>query len=89
MISVYYFTAAWCGACKGARPHVLAVCRDVGAEFVECDVGADPQLGIAHRVCTLPTILIFRDGEEQSRLEGAVSRQGLLGMMHSVISERA
>lgn len=75
MIRVVHFTAPWCAPCKSvaralgelapSHPHV---------EFAEVDLDADPAAGAEHAVLALPTVLVFRDGEVVSRLEGARRR---------------
>ena len=68
-MKVLFFSAAWCGACHGARPMVANVCKSMGAEMVDVRVDTEPgeHEAITRGVCGLPTrIVLDDDGHEPS-----------------------
>ena len=76
MIRVVQFTAPWCGPCKPvARTLAELAPAYPGVEFAEVDVDAHFEAGIRHDVLMLPTVIVFRDDEVVTRLEGARRRK--------------
>ena len=68
------FWAPWCKPCDAIEPilEALAASHDVG--LVRLNV--DEHLGVPSRyaVLSLPTVILFRDGEARSTVVGARSR---------------
>ena len=76
MIRVVQFTAPWCGPCKPVAKILAELAPSYpGVEFSELDVDADFEAGVRHDVLMLPTVLVFRDDEVVTRLEGARRRK--------------
>lgn len=63
-----FFTAPWCAACRGVKPHAIAACNSAGIELVMVDVDADPEEAIRHHVSSLPTIVLEENGVEIDRM---------------------
>ena len=78
-IAVVDFFATWCGPCKMLAP----VFQEVGNEFEEkadfYKVDIDESLDIARQfsVSTVPTVIIFRNGEPIERLVGFMPKENL------------
>jgi thioredoxin 1 len=75
VIEVLQFTAPWCGPCKP----VEAILRDLeprypSVRFAQVDVDAEPETGMRFGVLTLPTVVVLRDGEPVTILDGARKR---------------
>jgi thioredoxin 1 len=70
------FTAVWCPPCRTIAPHVAAI----GAKYAgrlqvgACDSDGNPQLAVRFDVRSLPTLLIFKNGEVVGHIVGAVPR---------------
>jgi thioredoxin 1 len=64
------FWAPWCGPCRALNPTIHALARD----YKVCQVNIDNNPGLAgrYRVNAVPTLLVFRGGQEVRRIEGAV-----------------
>jgi thioredoxin 1 len=72
VIRVVQFTAPWCGPCKPVARTLAELARAYpGVEFSEIDVDADFEAGVRYDVLMLPTVIVFRDDEVVTRLEGA------------------
>jgi thioredoxin 2 len=76
------FWAEWCGPCKmmapafaeaaRARPHV---------HFMKVDTEASPQAAARYGIRGIPTMILFRDGNEVTRVSGAMPASRILGFV--------
>lgn len=66
------FFATWCGPCKMQSPILEQLKNKVGddATIVKIDVDRNPELSAKYQVRSVPTIIIFKDGEPQWRASG-------------------
>lgn len=68
---VVKFWAAWCGPCKRMEPTIAQLESEFSTiQFISVDVDQVPDLAQKYKVKTLPTLLIFKDGVEVSRIIG-------------------
>ena len=73
-ISLFFFHATWCSICANQRPAIEALPDEEELEsmfFGDVDYEAVQEVVSATSVQGFPTILIFKDGEEQDRLTGS------------------
>jgi thioredoxin 1 len=58
------FHADWCGPCHQMAPVLERLADELGDEvsFVKLDVDASPELAVAYRVSSIPTIIRFDEG---------------------------
>ena len=75
-VVVVDFGAAWCGPCQTLRPVVAQLAADLAgrATVVAVDVDDVPDAAAEFGVATLPTFVVFRDGAEAARADGADER---------------
>ena len=76
------FWAEWCGPCQ----MVLPIVEELGEELTDvkiCKVNVDEQMELAkqYRVMSIPTLMVFKDGEMVKREVGAKSKAELLAML--------
>ena len=71
--------AEWCPPCHALTPELEAVAAELAdrIEVRSLDQDAHPEIGRRHDVRSLPTLLVFRDGELVGRLVGARGRASL------------
>jgi thioredoxin 1 len=78
MKTVYYFTADWCQPCKKTRPIVEELNRDQStAGFQIIDVDVNPELVKNFGIKSIPTFILFDNGEEKNRITGGKTREQL------------
>jgi len=78
------FWAEWCGPCKMVAP----VLDEIGADHADKlrigKINIDENLELARRfdVMSIPTMILFKDGEPQLRIIGAKGKGQLLQELH-------
>jgi thioredoxin 2 len=67
------FWAPWCGPCRSMAPELEKVARRLagGALVVKVNTDAEPELAARFRIQSIPTIAVFRNGREMTRVAGA------------------
>lgn len=64
--------APWCGSCKMISPSVDALSKEYKDELDILKIDIDEEEGITEKldVMSIPTLILFKDGKEVSRLTG-------------------
>ena len=77
------FYAEWCGPCQMMKPRLLDVAERMGekAKVVEIDVDREKELAERYRIQSVPTFIIFKNGEQLWRQSGAISTIALLQLL--------
>ena len=77
------FYAEWCGPCQIMKPRLLDVAERMGekAKIVEIDVDREKELAERYRIQSVPTFIIFKNGEQLWRQSGAISTIALLQLL--------
>lgn len=70
------FWAPWCGPCRMLAPHLDAVAEKMAGEvaFIKINVDEAPALAKRFGVMSIPTLIVFQNGEEAARMVGARGR---------------
>lgn len=76
------FWATWCGPCKMIAP----VIEEIAAEredikVCKIDVDAEGELAVKFGVMSIPTLVIFENGEEKNRVIGFHSKTEILELL--------
>jgi thioredoxin 1 len=71
------FTAVWCGPCKMLEPVVteLAAEWQNKAKVVKLDVDHNANIAMQYQVMSVPTLMLFVDGEPKERLTGFLPKK--------------
>lgn len=64
-IALVDFWAAWCGPCKMVAPIVEELSEDFAGKvnFFKVDVDSNNSLAAKYRIASIPTLLVFKNGE--------------------------
>lgn len=80
------FWASWCGPCRMLSPIVDELAEE-HPEMKVCKVNVDEQEELAARfdIMSIPTLLVFRNGEQVAQSVGVQSKQAILDMINNSI----
>jgi len=74
------FWAAWCGPCKMIAPVVEEVAQEYAGKLKVCKLDVDQNGALATQfgVMSIPTLLLFKDGQSVDRLVGYMPKAKLV-----------
>ena len=74
------FWAPWCGPCKAQNPILEDVAKQVKDFASVKKVNVDEQSDLAQKfgISSIPTLIIFKDGEERKRFQGLTDADDIL-----------
>ncbi len=74
------FWAEWCGPCKMIAPVLEDIAKDNEGKIQIAKLNVDDNPNVARRfdVMSIPTLIVFADGEVKKRLVGAKGKGQLL-----------
>ncbi len=74
------FWADWCGPCKMIAPILDEIAEEQGdaVTIAKLNVDENPSLAQRFGVMSIPTMLVFKDGEVEKRIVGAKGKAQLV-----------
>ena len=82
------FWAPWCGPCRVLSPTIeeLAVEFDGQATVGKVNVDDNPQLAVQYGIRSIPTVLLFQEGQVVEQTVGVVPKQVLAEKLRALVS---
>ena len=74
------FWAEWCVPCHMVSPVVEEIGRDKGERLsvAKLNIDENPEITRKYGVMSIPTLMLFKDGQEMARVVGARGKDALL-----------
>ena len=78
------FFAEWCGPCKTMAPILKDVKHQLGEDstIIKIDIDKNPEAAQAYQVRSVPTLMIFKNGQAVWKQAGVVPAQELVRLIN-------
>ncbi len=82
------FWAEWCGPCKTIAPILdeIAVEQAGKIKIAKLNVDDNPEIARRFEVMSIPTLIVFQDGQPVKRMVGAKGKGQLLEELHELLA---
>ena len=76
------FWAAWCGPCKMLSPVVDQIAEEnPDIKVGKVDVDDQVELAMKYQIMSIPTLLVFKNGELANQSVGVIPKQAILNLV--------
>ena len=86
-VTLVDFHANWCGPCRMLAPILEDVARDLKGKAVvaKMDIDSEQKTAAHFEILSVPTMILFKDGQEVSRLVGLRNADAIKEFILSVV----
>ena len=77
------FWATWCGPCRMLAPTIEEVAEETEGRAIVGKVNVDDEMVLArkYRIASIPTLIVFENGEEVRRSIGVIEKEDVLDLL--------
>ncbi|HUT15087.1 MAG TPA: thioredoxin [Anaerolineae bacterium] len=82
------FWAPWCGPCRMVAPMIKELAAEFDGRMVVAKINTDEnsETAIKYGIMSIPSMIIFKDGQEAERMIGARPKQALAEALETFLS---
>lgn len=82
------FWAPWCGPCRMVAPVLEGISQKMNGKikFVKLNTDENQKTAMDYQIMAIPSLLIFKDGQEVDRIVGFVPQEQLEADLQKIIS---
>ncbi|MDR3179609.1 MAG: thioredoxin [Holosporaceae bacterium] len=77
------FYAEWCGPCRMISPFLEDIQAELKIDIVKVDIDVSPDTASNYNIMSIPTLVIFKNGEKISTNVGAASKARIIDWIKS------
>lgn len=83
------FSAEWCGPCKMMPPILKDVKDKMGDNItiLKMDIDRNPQVAASYQIQSVPTLIVFRDGQVKWRQSGVTRSDQLRSVLDGILQQ--
>ena len=81
------FSAEWCGPCKMMPPILKEVKNKLGdgVTILKLDIDSNPAVASAYQIQSVPTLMVFRNGQIKWRQSGVIPAAQIQAVMEGIM----
>jgi thioredoxin 1 len=81
------FWATWCGPCKMIAPFIEQIAGEYSGRVKvgKVDVDEEPSLAEKHGIVSIPTLVLYKDGEIADQRGGAIPKHDIETMLNHIL----
>jgi thioredoxin 1 len=81
------FHALWCGPCKVQSPILEEIAGELGdrVRVIKIDVDQNGEIAERYHIQSVPTLMIFKNGEEKYKKAGVHTKSQLISILTKIL----